>query len=222
MARKLDRQLIDAWMGHPYFRLIDNSTGFDEKIQRVIETVLGHLGVPDPHGGRGFRKRKFLLREMPPAEAFPVAFRDFHVEHAYLISSDAAGTAGQVRIRKRGRDGHYAFTLTMRKPKLDGQSIEVRRTLAPWEYDAFCAQIDPSREQIVKNRRCFIFQSSFCQIDVYRQPRPGLIILELFVDTKADRDAASIVPAFLSAYVDREVSGLPEYSMYNFSRKTGQ
>jgi len=45
-AVALDRSLIAAWTGHPHFRIIDNSTGFDEKIMRLIREISRFLGEP--------------------------------------------------------------------------------------------------------------------------------------------------------------------------------
>ena len=36
MAISLDDRTAEAWIGHPYFDVIDNSTEFDTKIRRMI------------------------------------------------------------------------------------------------------------------------------------------------------------------------------------------
>ena len=33
LARLLDDRASNAWVGHPYFDVIDNSTGFDSKVR---------------------------------------------------------------------------------------------------------------------------------------------------------------------------------------------
>ena len=38
-AAALDDKLIDAWSGHPHFRIIDNSTGFDDKMKRLVTEI---------------------------------------------------------------------------------------------------------------------------------------------------------------------------------------
>lgn len=37
LARELDYNAAAAWVGHPYFDVIDNSTEFEFKIKRMIE-----------------------------------------------------------------------------------------------------------------------------------------------------------------------------------------
>ena len=59
-----------AWVGHPYVDIVDNSTDFEKKIHRVIETVcmrLGNrLGVDrDDRLQAQSRKRLFLVKCVP-------------------------------------------------------------------------------------------------------------------------------------------------------------
>ena len=36
LARTLDNKAAEAWVGHPYFDVMDNSCDFDTKIRRTI------------------------------------------------------------------------------------------------------------------------------------------------------------------------------------------
>lgn len=36
LAREMDRKTMEAWVGHPYMDVIDNSTDFDTKMRRMI------------------------------------------------------------------------------------------------------------------------------------------------------------------------------------------
>ena len=38
-AAALDDKLIAAWTGHPHFRVIDNSSDFEEKIRKFVATM---------------------------------------------------------------------------------------------------------------------------------------------------------------------------------------
>lgn len=42
-AIALDNRIIHVWKKHPYFRIIDNSTNFTEKIQRLINEISAYL-----------------------------------------------------------------------------------------------------------------------------------------------------------------------------------
>lgn len=45
LARELDYKSAAAWVGHPYFDVIDNSTNFEAKMNRMIESVCQKLGI---------------------------------------------------------------------------------------------------------------------------------------------------------------------------------
>ena len=99
--------LLQAWVGHPYFDLVDNSTDFEKKILRVIKLIcqrIDRVGVEihvDERLKEQTKKRKFLVVKVPAPEAFPT-HQDFYVEHHYLLSVDESI---QCRIRKRGQNG---------------------------------------------------------------------------------------------------------------------
>lgn len=61
LARELDYKSAAAWVGHPYFDVMDNSTDFEHKMNRMIECVCQKLGIDT--GDRlktTSRKLKFL------------------------------------------------------------------------------------------------------------------------------------------------------------------
>lgn len=62
-ARHLDNLVAKAWIGHPYYDIIDNSTGFEEKKDRVVAAVLRRLGLKDTRAGKDIVKRKFLIKD---------------------------------------------------------------------------------------------------------------------------------------------------------------
>ena len=48
-AKDLDRKLINAWVGHPHFSIIQNSSiTFQDKIDKTLSTVLNFIGLPSP------------------------------------------------------------------------------------------------------------------------------------------------------------------------------
>ncbi len=55
-----DTKLISCWTGHPHFRVIDNSTDFETKINRLIVEIKTFLGEPIPYE----TERKFLIKRI--------------------------------------------------------------------------------------------------------------------------------------------------------------
>lgn len=189
MARELDYKSAAAWIGHPYFDVIDNSTQFEAKMNRMIECVCQKLGIDT--GDRLLktsRKLKFLgelffcfplnsiiyfpffkftvTGSLPNEIEFP-AFQDFDVVHHYLQSS---GPKAQPRLRKRGQNGHWSYIHTIRRPHLHGQAVEVKTQLTHRDYLNLMAQRDEAHFIIYKKRRCFLVNNQYFQLDIYKEP----------------------------------------------------
>lgn len=62
-AIALDKKLINSWVGHPSFQIIDNHSGkgFESKINRCVETVYKMIGLPTS----ATYQKKFLLVTLP-------------------------------------------------------------------------------------------------------------------------------------------------------------
>jgi CYTH domain-containing protein len=215
-AIERDACAAKAWLGHPYYDFIDNSTDFEQKILRVIEAVCTRLkrkcGVvlAMERLRAESKKRKFLVSSIPPLESFP-AYSDFEVCHDYLKSSDPSV---QIRVRRRGKGDSNMFTYTTVK-RLGGEVAESRKQISFREYEAFFAQRDLDRTTIYKRRYCFLWEGNYFQLDVYTDRNSerckGLMFLETFTDKANDL----VLPDFLD--IAREVTGEKEYSMHNLA-----
>ena len=85
-ARERDKLASEAWIGHPYVDIIDNSSDFDSKINRLISCVALKIGVDI--GDRlkeNAKKIKFAISgPLPKDSAFP-NFRDFEVSVSFSL-----------------------------------------------------------------------------------------------------------------------------------------
>lgn len=216
VARELDVKAAAAWVGHPYFDVIDNSTDFEGKIRRMIVSVCHKVGLYT--GDRllkNSRKYKFLVEgPLPDDSSFP-PFQDFEVVHNYLQSN----SLNQVRLRKRGQKGHYSYIHTVRRQNQPGgQVIEVKTQVTHRDYINLLTQKDSLHFTIYKRRRCFIDNNQYFQLDIYEQPShprcKGLILLETYSALEKEQ-LMKTLPCFLN--IKKDVTGNPEYSMYNLS-----
>eukprot|EP00800_Vazella_pourtalesii_P014040 TRINITY_DN3467_c0_g1_i2.p1 TRINITY_DN3467_c0_g1~~TRINITY_DN3467_c0_g1_i2.p1 ORF type:complete len:285 (+),score=51.79 TRINITY_DN3467_c0_g1_i2:272-1126(+) len=211
-ATHLDDLLSKAWVGHPYVEVIDNSTDFDGKIRRVKEAICARIGIDV--GDRlhlESKKRKFLVKSLKSDEEFPT-FQDFDVRHDYLDSPDPYS---QIRIRKRGQNGKYAYTCTVRK-FVKGEMAETRRQITSKEYDTLVLQRAVGNAPIYKVRRCFIWGNQYYQLDTYKEPctsaSKGIIILETYTTERGKLD----LPKFIE--VVSEITGERRFSMHTLSK----
>ena len=193
LARELDKKVRDAWIGHPHLRVVDNSTDFTGKIQRVVAAVCQVVGVPQPHE----IERKFLIRPGASSHPVPVPFEEVEIEQTYLVSPDGR----EARVRRRGQNGSFSYTHTIKTQSASGDRVEIEKQIAARDYVALLAQADPTRQRVIKRRRVFLWENQYFEWDIYLSPRAGLEILEIEVE---DIHAPITLPAFL--LIDREVT----------------
>jgi CYTH domain-containing protein len=241
LARQLDDLTSQAWVGHPYYDVVDNSTDFERKVVRMIYAVCSRLGIdtrdrlsPDS------KKRKFLVARIPNddellnrkvvatngmldeagialANSYP-QFQDFVVVHDYLVTPNQKM---QARVRRRGQNGNWTYMHTIRRPEINAEAVELKQQISRREYDLLLAQKDKNHFSIHKKRRCFLWNSQYFQLDIYQEPcHPrcqGLMILETYTTLQGD-DLK--LPSFLE--ITREVTDDRHFSMHYLSAKDTQ
>ncbi len=159
-AAALDDRVIAAWTGQTHFRVIDNSTDFEGKMQRLITEISSFLGVPEPLE----IERKFLI-EYPDInwlESLPNC-RKVEIVQTYLKSEPNEET----RVRQRGANGNYVFFKTTKKKVSEIKRVEIEGKISKEEYLELLLQTDTSKRQIRKTRYCLTFEGQYFEIDVY-------------------------------------------------------
>jgi len=211
LAIKNDMLVGEAWVGHPYYELIDNSTDFELKMRKLTKAVTDKLGIP--HAKEWLDARSVKLKFLVAGDTvpqFPINYRDFTVHHDYLPCFEGGP---QARIRRRGRHGKWMYTHTVRKQE-GGEIVETRTNISRQIYDQLLSQADrDSNVTIEKTRRCFVWNTQYYQLDIYTSPHPGLMLLETY--TRLPPDQLDL-PEFLR--IDQNVTGDPQYSMFNLSK----
>ncbi|KAK7485427.1 hypothetical protein BaRGS_00023375 [Batillaria attramentaria] len=166
-ARELDAITANAWVGHPYYDVIDNSTDFEKKISRMISAVCTRVGIdPGDRLAPNSIKRKFLVSSIADAEAFP-HYQEFSVTHDYLVTPSRKM---QARLRKRGQEGNWSYTHTIRRPEINKQSVELKMPISDKDYEILLAQRDEKHFRVYKTRRCFLWNNRYYQLDIYQEP----------------------------------------------------
>lgn len=229
-ARELDMKTRAVWEGHPSLNIIDNSTDFASKVKRVVAAVCGIVGEVPP--SKHLKRRKFLAR------SFNLRGSGFNVqtvncEYAYLISSDGK----QHRLRRRIADGSILYTHIRRMVDQDGHVMDIKNNITRREYLELLCHQDPNRMLIRLVRQTFAYQNRqfACNTIVGLPPQnlAHLSSLPLQEDTKspkdlntlliltvqADDDNELVMPPSGVVGVEKEVTGLEEYSMYHLSKR---
>lgn len=208
----MDIKVGEAWVGHPYYDVIDNTTEFENKMRKLTKAVTTKLSISGAEDWlrQDSRKLKFLVIGIIDASKFP-SHRDFKVHHDYLPCIPGGP---QPRIRRRGRGEKWMYTHTVRRQEKE-EIVETRTSITRQIYDQLLAQADKNNNYtIVKTRKCFVYNNHYFHLDIYESPLAGLMLLETYSAMSAEELS---LPPFLE--IQKNITGDPRYSMYNLSRK---
>ena len=159
-ARALDDRLIASWSGHPHLRIIDNSSDFDRKMQRLISEITAFLGAPHP-----FRERRRFLIAYPDLKWLESRPNCRHVEisETYIFPENG----DEIRVRRRGLSGHYTYYETTRRNRGGQEKVETERKLSGDEYRSLLANAGPETFRLKKDRWYLIYENQYFEIDLY-------------------------------------------------------
>jgi len=204
-AIKMDQKTLKAWMGHPHLRVIDNSTNFNDKIQRLIKEIASFLGEPEPFE----IERKFLI-EYPNIKLLDNLDNCEKVEiiQTYLLSDNG----DEVRIRQRGKDGNYIYYKTIKKKVNEIKRLEIEKRLTKDQYLELLMKQDPEYRQIKKSRYCLMHKGIYFEIDVYPFWKDKAI---MEVELKEENEKFEI-PKFIK--VIKEVSDDNNYKNHTLAK----
>ena len=159
-AAAMDDKFIAAWTGHPHFKVIDNSTGFEDKMKRLIAEISSFLGEPEPYEV----ERKFLI-EYPDVKKLAAMSNCQKVD---IIQLYLRVTPEEERkVRMRGQDGNYIYSETIKRRVTDQKRIAVERRITKDEFFVLLMDADSSLGQIRKDRYCLTYNNQYFKIDIY-------------------------------------------------------
>lgn len=198
-AIKKDILTQNAWMGCDHYRIIDNSTDFSSKIQRVLQAVYTVIEEPSPLE----KERKYII---------PVPDDDILKRHNIISKSEIIQTYltsenpfVERRIRQRGTDEDgFRFYYTEKTKVGFATWEESEKHITMSEYITLLNQADPNKHQIRKTRYCFLHRGTYFELDIYGFDTK-MAILEAEVNDLEDR----VFLPFLS--VTKEVTGDDRY-----------
>lgn len=199
-----DDKTMNCWTGHPHFRAIDNSTNFENKMKRLVKEICVVLGEPKPLE----IERKFLI-EKPNLESLDKMKNCSKVDiiQTYLTSEQNE----EKRVRQRGKDGSYIYTVTTKTHISDTKRIETEKRISQREYLTLLNDANTNLHQIRKTRYCLMHNHKYYEIDTYPFAKNTAICeIEL-----ADETETFKMPEFIK--VIKEVTDDNRFSNYAFS-----
>ena len=161
-AAAADVRTMNAWVGHPHLRIINNEgVNFEQKMNKLMEEVLSLLGEPIPLE----IERKFLVKKPDMQQLIDsVGTTASDILQTYLVS-EKAGV--ERRIRQRGLVGDYSFFYTEKAELSEGTREEREKIITLKEYINLLGEADITKKQIKKRRYCFVYKDKYFELDVY-------------------------------------------------------
>lgn len=202
LARALDRKTRDAWIGHSHLRVIDNSTGFSDKIDRLIKEVFVAMGVPTPIE----TERKYLIKLPSTEQLEAVKSAKSNIVQTYLKRNDPAV---ERRVRQRGINGEFSYFYTEKKKLSACSRDEVERRISKNEYLALLVE---GIATVRKDRYCFFYENQYFELDIYPDwENEAILEIEL---TSEDQEVT--IPNWID--VIKDVTGDDSYSNANLAK----
>ena len=160
-AREMDDRTLRAWSGHPNLLIIDNSTDFEDKMNRAIREIYRILGQPEPM----VEKRKFLI-EMPDVNALMEKFRAISIDmmQTYLMET-RPGVERRIRQQRKGEN--YLYFYTEKHTLEDGTKWVTEKPISEKLYVEYLMESDSAFHNVRKTKYRFIFGDCRYEIDIY-------------------------------------------------------
>lgn len=206
-AIEVDDRTLAGNTYHPHLRVVDNSTDFEHKIQRVLKLIFDVLGAPSPSE----IERKYLI-EYPTQDILNGL--DFssttEIIQTYLLSDEENV---ERRVRQRGtKQNGYSFYYTEKVPVSNIERIEREKKISMKEYVNLLAEADTKLHQITKTRYCFVYNNQYFEMDLYPYSDTHAIVeIEL-----SHKDDAVEFPPFLKLI--KEVTDDKSYKNYTIAK----
>lgn len=157
-----DDATLSAWSGHPRLYIVGNSTDFGQKLNQVLQVVLGTLGEPAL-----LHERRFLLEEFDLKHKLLQSARVVEIEETPISSADPRR---EIRIARRVEVGHVGHFRIERIALDEAQFKQEKESfITPAEYQRLLPSADSGKPKLRIKRYHFNYQSNYCRLDICSQ-----------------------------------------------------
>jgi CYTH domain-containing protein len=201
-AAARDIKTRDAWIGHPHLRIIDNSTPFEAKMNRLAFAIERLVGLPEPLEieNKYLVRRPNLNQLVKECGAVPIA-----IEQIYIDKEKK-----RARIRKRGQGKSFIYYCTVKQNIGRGVAAEYEDRISRMMYDYLLKNHrDLSRDIIRKTRYCFLWENQYFELDVFATPTSAskLTLMEIELE---EVNQNVVLPPFID--IIKDVTGNSRYA----------
>ena len=130
-------------------------------------------------------ERKYLIR-YPNLTILGRNAEATDIVQTYLLCPEPGSSE---RVRKRGADGEYVYTHTMKTRVSNMRRVEIENEISEREYNEYLRFADPKRRTIYKTRYCLEYKNQLFEIDVYPFSDDHAIMRAALPDSDSTPDA---------------------------------
>lgn len=160
LARKRDINTLNAYIGHHNLKVTDNSTDFNEKINKVKNYILAELNEPLCYNNQ----YKFQVDlSKTDLDKLKCISSKAYIEQTYLKSSDDIDR----KIRKKIIDGNVSYYLIEKRRNNHQEEIKTKKVISKLEYLYYLRKKDINIEPIRKLRYSFRYEKEVYNLDLF-------------------------------------------------------
>ena len=199
-AKRIDDQIINAWTGHKYFRVIDNRSTFQNKMKQLIKEISLFLGEEGPYE----TQRKFLIKK-PDLDLLNKLHNCNKVKVIEIYLNEEKNTISKL-IQRGINSNNTNSKITINKDK----NVETETRLTQDAYIEELINIDTSKKIIIKDRYCLTVNSVYYEIDIYEHLEDKAIC-----EVELTRSSELQLPSIIEVIED--ITNNEEYTSYYFA-----
>lgn len=198
-AIQLDRNTLNSWIGHPKLIKIDNSTSFEEKMKRAINSICNILGEPIPE-----KEYKYLV-ELPD-ENFLSKLKHVEITQTYLMKKNNV----ERKIRQRGLPDDYVYYYIEKKLLPNKEIIKTEKIIDIDEYLTLQKEINFTFKPIVKTRYFIFNNNEYFTLDKFSFDNKKALL-----EVSINDNSKIYLPENIS--IIKDVSNNENYKNYNIA-----
>lgn len=201
LAINLDDKIIDAWIAHANYRMIDCNVSIENKTKKLIHEIAKFLNEDE----RFYIEKKYLINI--PDISYLDKLGGCSKVKMTLTYLNGSSEQCDVKLLLRDEDGKKFYQKITK-----GNNKKSTISLSAEEYIDELDNKMPDRNPIIKYRYSFIYHSVYYKIDIFEDK--DFSILE--VDLLNSHETVHF-PSFIE--VLKDISDDPNYKNYNLSKK---
>lgn len=190
-AIELDKGVYSAWQYHPYFKEVDNSFKFYEKLDVAVRYIFEAAGIKVPN-----KEYKRYVVKYPDFFSIAAMYKiSAYKEQCFFLESDNADKVTFIKIQRKDSEvrylkseSRYDMAQNDDKKMVRTRVFHQESTISENEFMNLMARLDPMVSPLVRTVFSFTVDYSVrCELELYPHSKEFAIV-KFYMDTPADEE----------------------------------